>query len=116
MADMMYTSKELSRSLGIAVIMLCYTSSLDMIWLLLGSSQVFVNALVKRLTTTKEAIVLLSLLRMLHLLFQNHANPKQWINDHNLYSVVREVAQAKGQVLVMSSAKILLRDFQSYTS
>lgn len=80
-----------------------------------GQSSVFVGALVKRLTATKEAIVLRPLLQMLQHMLQHHVNPKAWVAEHNLLHVVREVSQSEGQVLVFSTAKTLLTDFQRYT-
>lgn len=80
----------------------------------LGCSGLFVSALVKRLKTS-EAIVLRSLLKMLQFIHQHHPYPRQLVLDHNLYSIVKSLAQEEGQVLVNQMANRLLRDFQTST-
>lgn len=89
--DMMFKSKELARELG--------------------NSTVYVTALVKRLKNTTEAIVLRSLLRMLQLMHQQHPSPIEWVQQHNLVSIVEEFAQSEGQVLVCQLANKLLLEF-----
>lgn len=81
----------------------------------LSCSGFYVSSLLKRLTTTKEAIVLRSLLKMLQLMHQYHPDPKQFVLDNDLYNVVKGFAQAEGQVLVCQIANRLLRDFQNST-
>jgi hypothetical protein len=80
----------------------------------LGSSGLFVLSIVKRLNTS-EAIVLRSLLKILQCIHQNHPSPRQLVLDHNLYSIVKGLAQAEGQVVVNSIANRLLKDFQAST-
>jgi hypothetical protein len=93
--DMMFKSKELSRALA--------------------CSALFVSALVRRLNTTTEAIVLRSLLKMLQLMHQYHPRPRQLVLDNSLYGLVKDLAQSEGQVLVCQIANRLLRDFQYST-
>lgn len=81
----------------------------------LGLSGIFISALVKRLLTTAEAIILRSLLRMLQLLHQNHPCPRQFVLDNNLYNLVKEFAQSERQVVVSQIANRLLADFQIST-
>jgi hypothetical protein len=81
----------------------------------LSGSGVYVSALVKRLKTPQEAIVLRSLLKMLQLLHQYHPCPRQFVLDNNLYKIVKEYAESEGQVLVCQLANRLLADFQVST-
>ena len=81
----------------------------------LSSSGVFVSAVVRRLNTTREAIVLCSLLRIVQLLHQYHPCPRQLVLDNNLYTIVRRFAQAENQVMVSQLANRLLADFQLST-
>ncbi len=94
--DMMSKSKELSCALS--------------------SSSVYVSALVKRLKTPQEAVVLRSLLKMLQLLHQYHPCPRQFVVDNNLYPLVKEYAESEGQVVVCQIANRLLADFQASIS
>jgi hypothetical protein len=80
----------------------------------LGSSGLFVSAVLRRLGSS-EAIVLRSLLKMLQLLHYNHLYPRQLVLDHNMYCTVRALAMEEGQVLVQQMANRLLRDFQAST-
>ena len=80
----------------------------------LGCSGLFVLSIVNRLNTS-EAIVLRSLLKILQCIHQNHPSPRQLVLDHNLYSIVKGLAQAEGQVVVNLIANKLLKDFQSST-
>jgi hypothetical protein len=90
--DMMFKSPELCRSLG--------------------QSSVFTNALVKRLKNTEEAIVLRSLLKMLQLMYEFHATPKEWVESNQFVKLVQEYALSERKVLVRQLAKKLLLDFQ----
>jgi hypothetical protein len=81
----------------------------------LSLSGVFMSSLVKRLRTTKEAIVLRSLLKMLQLIHVNHPCPRQLVLDNNLYKLVKGIAQSEEQVLVCQIANRLLADFQIST-
>jgi hypothetical protein len=78
----------------------------------LASSTVYVNALLRKLTATKEAIVLRSLLRMLQLLHINHENPRRFILDYNLFQIVENYAKEENQILVSQTANKLLNEFQ----
>ena len=91
--DMMHTSKELSRSLS--------------------CSKTYISALVRRLNSTKEAIVLRSLLKMLQFIYYSHQDPKNLVSEYNLIELVKEFASSEGQILVCNTAKRLLRDFEN---
>ena len=80
----------------------------------LGQSGLFISALLKHLKVS-EAIVLCSLLKMLQLLHQFHTSPRQLVLDHDLYRLVKEIAQQERQVLVSQVANRLLVDFQDST-
>ena len=92
MVDMMLKSKELCRALG--------------------QSSVFTSALVKRLKSSSDAIVLRSLLKELQLLFQFHLAQKHWVETNDLIAVVQELSQSDKKVLVKQLAKKLLLDFK----
>lgn len=81
----------------------------------LSYSGIFIAALVRRLNAPQEAIVLRTLLKMLQLLHQYHASPRQLVLDHGLYDIVKEFAQSESQVLVCQIANKLLADFQLST-
>lgn len=112
--DMLAKSTELCRSLGLSHALDCIHSII--VSFCVGSSSVFVTALSKRLTATKDAFVSRSLLRMLTSVINSLPDPKLWIAEHNLYHVLNEVSQTEGQILVNSTAKTLLQNFQSLQS
>lgn len=80
----------------------------------LGVSGLYISALLKRLKSS-EAVVLCSLLKMLRLLHQFHASPRQLVLDNDLYRLVLQIAQVDTQVLVSQVANSLLIDFQDST-
>lgn len=77
----------------------------------LGLSGLFITGLIRRLQGS-EALTLCSLLRMIQLLYQAHANPKQFVLDYDLYQIVYKYTQSETQVLVYQMANRLLADFQ----
>lgn len=84
----------------------------------LGSSGLFVSALISRVSEPVDTLLLLSYLKMLQLIHQHHFCPRQLVLDHNMYTIVRKVAEASiaaQQVLVYEKCKCILLDFQSST-
>jgi serine/threonine protein kinase len=80
----------------------------------LSLSAVFLTVLVKRLRSTKEAVVLRPLLDMLQYLHYNHPDPKQLVTENNLVAVMKEVSERTvGMVIVKSKADKMLLDFQN---
>lgn len=94
--DMMFKSPELCKALGL--------------------SRSFAVALVKRLKSTDEAIVLRSLLKMLQLMHEFHDTPKVWVETNKLEALVEEFAKSERKVLVRQLAKKLLLDFKETTT
>eukprot|EP01032_Pedospumella_encystans_P007493 gene7492-8987_t len=94
--DMMFKSPELCKALGL--------------------SRSFASALVKRLKSTDEAIVLRSLLKMLQLMHEIHDSPKTWVETNKLEALVEEFAKSERKVLVRQLAKKLLLDFKETTT
>lgn len=90
--DMMFKSADLARALA--------------------CSPLFLRYLIRRLTTSTEAIVLRSLLKMLQLMHQHHPDPRRLVEESGLYALVEDFAQSEGQVLVCQIASSLLRDFE----
>ena len=82
----------------------------------LGLSRSFASALVKRLKSTDEAIVLRSLLKMLQLMHEIHDSPKTWVETNKLEALVEEFAKSERKVLVRQLAKKLLLDFKETTT
>jgi len=82
----------------------------------LGLSRQFAGALVKRLKSTDEAIVLRSLLKMLQLMHEFHDAPKAWVEENKLEALVEEFAKSERKVLVRQLAKKLLLDFKETTN
>lgn len=82
----------------------------------LSSSTLYISSLVRKLTSTKEAIVIRSLLRILQLLHTNNPSPKDFVLNNDLLPTVRQFAQTENQVLVFQSANRLLIDFEKSLS
>lgn len=85
---------------------------------ILGSSGLFVSALITRISEPNDTLLLLSYLKMLQLIHQHHFCPRQLVLDHNIYTIVRKVADASiaaQQVLVCEKCKQILMDFQTST-
>jgi hypothetical protein len=78
----------------------------------LSSSSLYITSLVRKLTSTKEAIVIRSLLRILQLLHSNNPSPRDFVLGNDLLPTVRKFAQTENQVLVFQSANRLLMDLQ----
>lgn len=82
----------------------------------LSVSGIYINALVRRLNTTSEAMVRRSLLRIVQYLHQHHSiSSRQYILNYNLYIVVKNLSKLDDQVLVSELANRLLTDFQFST-
>lgn len=81
----------------------------------LSMSGIYISSLVRLLNSTKEAIVLRSLLNMLLLLHKNHPRPRQLVLDNDLYNLVKRFAESEGQVLVSQLATSILVEFQTST-
>mmetsp|Transcript_590 Transcript_590/g.825 ORF Transcript_590/g.825 Transcript_590/m.825 type:complete len:108 (-) Transcript_590:120-443(-) len=78
----------------------------------LGASKVFTLTVMKRLKSTGEAIVLRSLLKMLHLMHEFHRTPRVWQEENKLMKLVEEFKLSSKQVLVRQQANKLYSDFQ----
>jgi serine/threonine protein kinase len=78
----------------------------------LSSSSLYITSLVRKLTSTKEAIVIRSLLRILQLLHANNPSQRDFVLGNDLLPTVRKFAQTENQVLVFQSANRLLMDLQ----
>ena len=81
----------------------------------LGSSGLFVSALITRVSEPVDTMLLMSNLKMLQLIHQHHIWPRQLVLDHNMYSIVRTLAEtsfAAQQVIVYEKCKSILIAFQ----
>lgn len=78
----------------------------------LSRSDQFIQATLSKLQTVKEAIVLKSLLSMLHKMHQVHSSPGEFVRKYALLDVVNEFARAERQILVSRIANTLRKEFE----
>lgn len=74
----------------------------------------FINVLVKALeenVTNQETEVRLNLLKVVSVMFKYSSDPKRFAGQMNLYGVIKKMSQSDSKVLVMETAKTILKAF-----
>ena len=77
----------------------------------LSTSSNFVSKLAERLCYNHSAVVMLNLLKIVASLFESHPKPSQFVQNHQLIPIIRQLTNDAQSILVQELASKLLLSF-----